>query len=89
MLIALSNRGYIKRMPCDTYQAHTGAAKGSKDGQGDALRQTLVADTHDNLLFFTDRGKVYQLKAYEVPEATRQAKGLPVVNLISWTQERS
>ncbi|MGI5837446.1 MAG: DNA gyrase subunit A, partial [Chloroflexota bacterium] len=86
VLITLSNRGYIKRMPCDTYQAQHRGGKGIKGmvfREEDALRQTLVADTHDNLLFFTDRGKVYQLKAYEVPEATRQAKGLPVVNLIS------
>ena len=47
------------------------------------MRHMLVADTHDNLLFFTDKGKVFQLKAHEVPESTRQAKGLPLVNLIS------
>ncbi|MHB1162698.1 MAG: DNA gyrase subunit A, partial [Chloroflexota bacterium] len=86
VVIALSNRGYVKRMPCDTYQPQHRGGKGIKGmvfREEDALRHMLVVDTHDNLLFFTDRGRVFQLKAYEVPEATRQAKGLPIVNLIS------
>ncbi len=86
VMITLSQRGYVKRLPCDTYQAQHRGGKGIKGmvfREEDALRYMLVADTHDNLLFFTDRGKVYQLKAYEVPESNRQAKGLPVINLIS------
>ncbi len=86
VLITLSQRGYIKRMPCDTYHAQHRGGKGIKGmvfREEDILRQMLVVDTHDNLLFFTDRGRVFRLKAYEVPEATRQAKGLPIINLIS------
>ncbi len=86
VLITLSNRGYIKRLPCDTYQAQRRGGKGIKGmvfREEDTLRHMLVADTHDSLLFFTDRGKVYRLTAHEVPESSRQARGLPLVNLIS------
>lgn len=86
VMITLSNRGYIKRLPCDTYHSQNRGGKGIKGmvfREEDALRHMLVADTHDNLLFFTDRGRVFQLKAHEVPDAARQAKGLPIINLIS------
>ena len=86
VLITLSSRGYTKRLPCDTYQPQHRGGKGIKGmvfREEDTLRHMLVADTHDNLLFFTDRGKVYRLTAHEVPESARQAKGLPLVNLIS------
>ncbi len=86
VLITLSQRRYIKRMPADTYHTQHRGGKGIKGmvfREEDILRQMLVVDTHDNLLFFTDRGRVFQLKAYEVPDATRQAKGLPIINLIS------
>ncbi len=85
VMITLSHRGYIKRLPCDTYQAQHRGGKGIKGmvfREEDALRYMLVADTHDNLLFFTDRGKVYRLKTHEVPESSRQARGLPIINLI-------
>jgi DNA gyrase subunit A len=86
VMITISNRGYIKRMPCNTYQPQHRGGKGIKGmvfREEDALRHMIVADTHDHLLFFTDRGKVFHLKAYEVPDASRQAKGLPAINLIS------
>ncbi|MCL4369882.1 MAG: DNA gyrase subunit A [Chloroflexi bacterium] len=86
VLITLSSRGYTKRLPCDTYQPQRRGGKGIKGmvfREEDTLRHMLVADTHDNLLFFTDKGKVYRLTAHEVPESARQAKGLPLVNLIS------
>jgi DNA gyrase subunit A len=86
VMITISNRGYIKRMPCNTYQPQHRGGKGIKGmvfREEDALRHMIVADTHDHLLFFTDRGKVFHLKAHEVPDASRQAKGLPVINLIS------
>ncbi|MGE5619755.1 MAG: DNA gyrase subunit A [Sphingomonadaceae bacterium] len=86
VVITLSNRGYVKRMPCDTYQSQHRGGKGIKGmvfREEDALRHMLVVDTHDNLLFFTDRGRVFQLKAHEIPEAARQAKGLPIINLLS------
>ena len=86
VLITLSNRGYIKRLPCDTYHAQNRGGRGIKGmvfREEDTLRYMLVADTHDSLLFFTDRGKVYQLKAHEVPDGARQGRGLPIVNLIA------
>ncbi|HEX9016644.1 MAG TPA: DNA gyrase C-terminal beta-propeller domain-containing protein, partial [Chloroflexota bacterium] len=86
VLITVSGRGYIKRLACDTYQPQRRGGKGIRGmvfREEDTLRHMLVADTHDNLLCFTDRGKVYRLTAHEVPESTRQAKGLPLVNLIS------
>ena len=54
--------------------------------EADAVHHILVASTHDHLLFFTNRGKVYQLRGYEVPDASRQAKGTPIINLVSIDQ---
>ncbi|HEY7466038.1 MAG TPA: DNA gyrase subunit A, partial [Dehalococcoidia bacterium] len=84
-VITLTNRGYIKRLPLETYRVqHRGgrgiAGMGMREADG--IRRLLVADTHDSLLFFTDRGRVFQLRAYEVPDSSRQARGTPLVNLI-------
>jgi DNA gyrase subunit A len=85
VVVTLTGRGYIKRVPLETYRVQRRGGRGVT-GMGvreaDAIRRLLVADTHDNLLFFTDRGRVFQLKAHEVPDASRQARGLPLVNLI-------
>jgi DNA gyrase subunit A len=86
VLITLSNRGYTKRLPCDTYHSQGRGGKGIKGmvfREEDTLRHMLVADTLDNLLFFTNRGRVFRLRTFEIPESTRQAKGLPLVNLIA------
>ena len=85
IVITLTNRGYIKRLPLETYRTQRRGGRGIT-GMGvreaDAIRRLLVADTHDSVLFFTDRGRVFQLRAHDVPDTTRQARGTPLVNLI-------
>ncbi len=86
VLITVTDRGYIKRQPTDTYRTQRRGGRGIKGmvtREQDVVRHILTCSTMDDLLFFTDRGKVYQLKAHEVPDAGRTAKGLPLVNLIS------
>ena len=86
VLVTVTDRGYIKRLPADTYRMqHRGGkgVKGMTTREADGVEHMVACNTLDDLLFFTDRGKVYQLKAHEVPDASRTAKGLPLVNLIS------
>jgi DNA gyrase subunit A len=86
VLISLTSRGYIKRQNADTYRTQRRGGRGVKGmntREQDIVRHLLTCSSLDNLLFFTDRGKVYQLKAHEVPDSSRTAKGLPLVNLIS------
>ncbi len=86
VLVTLTERGYIKRLQADTYRTQRRGGRGIKGmvtREQDVVRHILTCMTMDDLLFFTDRGKVYQLKAHEVPDASRTAKGLPLVNLIS------
>ncbi|MDP9352499.1 MAG: DNA gyrase subunit A, partial [Chloroflexota bacterium] len=84
--VSVTDRGYIKRLPRDTYRAQRRGGRGIT-GMGtreaDVVDHMLVCNTHDSLLFFTNRGKVFQLKAHEIPDAGRTAKGLPLINLIS------
>ena len=85
IVITLTNRGYIKRLPLETYRPQRRGGRGVTGmvmREADAVHRLLVADTHDSLLFFTDRGRVFQLRAHEVPDASRQARGTPLVNLI-------
>jgi DNA gyrase subunit A len=89
MVVTLSTRGYIKRIALDTYRPqHRGGRGiiGMVTRDEDAVRRLLIADMHDSLLFFTERGRVFQLKAHEIPDATRQAKGIPLINLIDIEQ---
>ena len=86
MLVTITDRGYIKRLPHDTYKRQNRGGRGiigmvTRDM--DAVQHMITCNTLDNLLFLTNKGKVYQLKAHEVPDAGRQAKGLPLVNLVS------
>ncbi len=84
--VTLSARGYVKRVPCDTYRPQKRGGKGIKGmttREADDVRHLLVADTLDSVLFFTNKARAFQLKAHEIPDATRQAKGLPLVNLVS------
>jgi DNA gyrase subunit A len=86
VLVTLTERGYIKRLQADTYRTQRRGGRGIKGmvtREQDVVRHIISCMTMDDLLFFTDRGKVYQLKAHEVPDAGRTAKGLPLVNLIS------
>ena len=92
VLITISGRGYVKRMPATTYRAQRRGGKGIRGQvlrEEDALRHMVVARARDNLLFFTDRGRVFQLKAYEIPEYERTAKGLPAINLINLEQRET
>ncbi|WP_394405402.1 DNA gyrase subunit A [Streptococcus sp. 20-1249] len=85
VLITLSNKGYIKRLAQDEFHAQKRGGRGVQ-GTGvkddDFVRELVSTSTHDRLLFFTNKGRVYRLKGYEIPEYGRTAKGLPVVNLL-------
>lgn len=85
-VITLTHFGYIKRMPIDTYKSQRRGGKGitgTATREEDFVKQIFTASTHDTLLFFTNKGKVYRLKGYEIPEAGRTAKGTAIVNLLS------
>ena len=85
MVVTLSHAGYIKRLPMDTYRKqHRGGVgiKGATTKDGDFLEHIFVATAHQNILFFTDLGKCYTLKVYQIPEARRQSAGRAVVNLL-------
>lgn len=84
--ITLTHFGYIKRLPEDTYKAQRRGGKGITaltTREEDFVKDLFITSTHDYLLFLTNKGKIYRLKAYEVPEARRQAKGTALVNLIN------
>lgn len=90
VLIALTSNGYIKRMTQDEFQVQNRGGRGVK-GMGltndDAIQSLISCSTHDTLLFFTNLGKVYKTKGYDIPEYGRTAKGLPIVNLINIEKE--
>ena len=84
-VVALTHFGYIKRMPVDTYRAQRRGGKGitgMQTREEDFVEKLFVTSTHDLIMFFTNKGKVYRLKGYEVPEAGRTAKGTAIVNLL-------
>jgi DNA gyrase subunit A len=90
IVVTISQRGYIKRVPLETYRPQRRGGRGITGmvtREEDAVYRLIVADTHDSLLFFTDRGRVFQLRAFDVPDATRQAKGIPLINLIEIDQQ--
>ena len=90
IMIALTNRGYIKRITSDTFRTqHRGGVgvKGMTTNDDDFVVELLNLSTHDYLLFFTNKGKVYRIKGYEVPEFSRTAKGIPIVNLLQLDKE--
>lgn len=85
VLLTLTHQGYIKRMPIDDFKTQNRGGRGIKGmgvQKGDFIEHLLYSSTHDYLLFFTNKGKVYMKKAYEIPEFGRNAKGLPIVNLL-------
>ena len=92
VLITLSNRGYIKRLDQDEFTAQKRGGRGVQ-GTGvkddDFVRELVSTSTHDHLLFFTNKGRVYRLKGYEIPEYGRTAKGLPVVNLLKLDEDEN
>lgn len=85
-VVALTHFGYIKRMPIDTYRSQRRGGKGITGiatREDDFVKQIFTTSTHDMILFFTNKGKLYKLRGYEVPEAGRTAKGTAIVNLLS------
>lgn len=85
-IISLTTNGYIKRMPVDTYKTQNRGGRGVKGmstNEDDVVDSLVYMSTHDDLLFFTNYGRVYRIKGYNVPEFGRSAKGLPVVNLLN------
>ncbi len=87
--ITLTHLGYVKRVPVDTYRAQRRGGKGITGlttRENDFVKNMIMTSTHDYLMFFTNTGKAHRIKAYEIPEATRTAKGTPVVNFLNLLQ---
>lgn len=85
VLLTLTNDGYIKRLPIDTYKVQNRGGKGIAAGntkEGDFIKKIKTTNTHEDLLFFTSLGKVYSLKTYEVPEGSRQSRGTAIINIL-------
>ena len=85
IIITLTNKGYIKRLKSDTYKTQNRGGvgiKGMSTNEEDFVEQLVSMKTHDYILFFSNRGRIYRMKGYEVPEFSRQSKGLPIINLL-------
>ena len=92
IIVTLTNKGYIKRIKSDTYRSQNRGGvgiKGMSTNEEDFVEQVILMKTHDYLLFFSNNGKVYRLKGYEIPEFSRQSKGIPIVNLLSLEKEEN
>ena len=85
VIVTITHKGYLKRMPADTYKAQKRGGKGVKgaSSEDDFFTTIFTAETHDKLMFFTNKGIVFTLKVYEIPEGSRTAKGRNIVNLLS------
>ncbi|MDD6154201.1 MAG: DNA gyrase subunit A [Eubacteriales bacterium] len=87
--VTLTHLGYIKRVPVDTYKSQRRGGKGItgiKTRENDFVKDLIMTSTHDYLMFFTNEGKAYKIKAFEIPEASRTARGTPVINFLSLSQ---
>ena len=85
IIINLTNKGYIKRLRTDTYKTQNRGGvgiKGMSTNEEDFVEHLISMNTHDYILFFSNRGRVYRMKGYEIPEFSRQSKGLPIINLL-------
>ncbi|TYS59577.1 DNA gyrase subunit A [Sutcliffiella horikoshii] len=85
VVITLTHNGYIKRLPLSTYRSQRRGGRGIQGmgtNENDFVEHLLTTSTHDTLLFFTNKGKVYRAKGYEIPELSRTAKGIPIINLL-------
>ena len=92
VLIAMTNKGYIKRTTSDTFKAQKRGGmgvKGMATNDEDFVEQIINISSHDHVMFFTNKGKVYRLKGYEIPEYNRQSKGLPIINLLPLEKEEN
>ena len=90
IIVTLTNKGYIKRITSDTYKTQNRGGvgiKGMTTNEEDFVEKLVSLTTHDYLLFFTNKGRVYRMKGYEVPLFNRQSKGLPIVNLLQLEKE--
>lgn len=90
IVIAITNKGYIKRMAIDDYRIQNKGGvgiKGMSTNDEDIVESIITGETHDHVLFFTNKGKVYRIKGYEVPQYSRQAKGIPIINLLPIDKE--
>ena len=90
IVVTLTNNGYIKRITSETYRTQNRGGvgiKGMSINEEDIVDQLLIAKTHDYIMFFTNKGKVYRTKGYTIPEYSRQSKGLPIVNLLPLEKE--
>lgn len=88
VLVSLTHDGYIKRLPINTYKVQNRGGKGISAGntkENDFIQKILTTNTHESLLCFTNYGRVYSLKCYEIPEGSRQSRGQAIINLISLT----
>ncbi|MBQ0036245.1 MAG: DNA gyrase subunit A, partial [Firmicutes bacterium] len=86
IIVSISTNGYVKRIPVNTYRTQNRGGRGIKGmslNEEDVVDQTVTMSTHDFLLIFTNKGKVYRIKGFKVPEASRNAKGIPVINIIN------
>ena len=85
IIVTLTNRGYIKRLKADTYKTQNRGGvgiKGMTTNEEDVVEHLISMKTHDYILFFSNKGRVYRMKGYEIPEFSRQSKGLPIINLL-------
>lgn len=92
IIVTLTNKGYIKRLSANSYKSqHRGGVgvKGMSTNEEDYVEHMINLSTHDYLLFFTNKGKVYRMKGYEIPEYSRQARGLPIINLLQIEKDES
>lgn len=92
VIVTITNKNYIKRMTTDTYKSQNRGGvgiKGMTTNEEDFVEQMINLSTHDFLLFFTNKGRVYRLKGYEIPEFSRTSKGIPLVNLIQIEKEEN
>lgn len=92
VVITLSHNNYIKRLPASTYRAQNRGGRGVQGMntiEDDFVSQIVTTSTHDHILFFTNKGRVYKLKGYEIPELSRQSKGLPIVNALPLEKEET
>lgn len=90
ILVVLTHNGYIKRTTSDTFKSQNRGGvgiKGMSTNDEDFVEHMINLSTHDYVLFFTNKGKVYRLKGYEIPEYGRQSKGIPIVNLLQVEKE--
>ena len=89
VIITVTNKGYVKRMTVDTYRAQNRGGKGitgAKMVDDDFVEKVIYTSSHDTLLFFSNLGKIYKLRAFQIPYASRTAKGLPIVNLLNFDE---